>query len=450
MFITYIFLALYLVVLLIITITSSRRETDVDFINGDKKLSSSDITWTTFASVLTGYNFVIGVTFSFLYGFWYIFAFIGAGVAFWIFYKIYKKELSGLQKENNLFSVGDYFNVKYGKFCKNFINIILCVGLLLFLVLQISINTELFSGLLKVEKIIALFITSGVVCLYLWFGGFKASVKTDIFQGVLILPIIILVFVFPVYLYPDITNKVGLIFNKAQIGLAFGLGITQFLTLLGQAESFQRIFASKDKVSLKRGLLYSFALIMLVTGSIAYLGINFKFSGLITDPSSIFIKDILSNIPKWLSSLLSISLIAAFMGTIDSSAFAFGSLVSGFRHRSIKKSVSSIKVYILLGIIFSALASFFLVSFLSSVFALISLISIIGAALFLSFVFRYNKIMIEAFLISGTISFIIGLLFNFITDNPLTTLIPVGVGIFTSIIFAIAKNIKINIINRKT
>lgn len=430
-----VYLALYLAALGWITWTSSRREAPGEYINSSKRLSAYDSTWTTFASLLTGYNFVIGVTFAYLYGFWYLMAFVGAGMAFVVLYFFYKKRLSALQKEHNLLSIGDYFGLQYGLLSKVFVNLILCGGLLLFLVLQMFVNTGLFSALLGVEKITALLLTVGVVLVYLWFGGFKASVKTDIFQGFLMLPIVLTVFVFPIHFTAE---KIPTALDPSQFWFAVGLALLQFFSLLGQAESFQRIFASKDSKSLKKGLIAAFVLLVLIAGSIAYLGINFKFSGVIADPSSLFTEGVLMVLPEWLGSLLTVSLIAAFMGTIDSSAFAFGVLTARMRRgATLESTVKFTRIFMLLGVVMSAIASLYLFSFLSSVFALISLISVIGAALLVSFVFKLNSFEINAFLFVGTTTFVLGLILKFVTDNPITSLIPSATA-FTALVLVMA------------
>ena len=415
-----IFLILYLIALTIITFVSSRRETDSEYINSAKDLTATESAFTTFASLLTGYNFVIGVTFAYLYGFWYLMAFVGAGFAFIVLYFFYKKKLLPLQKEFNLLSIGDYFGLKYGKLSRFSVNIILLGGLLLFLVLQLFINTGLFSSLLGIGKISALLLTTGVVGLYLWFGGFKASIKTDIFQGVLMLPIILTIFVFPIHFTVE---KIPSAFDLSQFWFAIGLALLQFFSLLGQAESFQRVFASRNVKSLKKGLIIAFVLLVLVAGSIAYLGINFRFAGIMTDPSNLFTDGVLGALPKWLGSLLAVSLIAAFMGTIDSSAFAFGALAASLKSVD-KLSVKFTRIYMLVGVFVSAIASLYLFSFLSSVFALISIVSVIGAALLSSFIFKLKPFEINAFLLTGILVFILGLVFKFITDNPLTAIIP--------------------------
>src|SRR3989338_6667614 len=355
------YLILYLGALVVITWFSSRRETTDDYINSGKNLSAAESTWTTFASLLTGYNFVLGVTFSYLYGFWYLMAFVGVGMAFVVLYLFYKKQLAPLQKEHNLFSIGDYFGLEYGSLSKIFINLILCGGLLLFLILQMFVNTGLFSTLLHIEKIPALLLTAGMVCVYLWFGGFKASVKTDIFQGILMLPIILTIFIFPIHFTME---KIPTAFDPSQFWFAIGLAFLQFFSLLGQAESFQRVFASRNAQSLKKGLAVAFVLLALVAGSIAYIGINFKFGGIAMDPSNLFTEGVLGALPEWLGSLLIVSLIAAFMGTIDSSAFALGVLVARMKKTAEESVIKTTRLFTLLGIIISAIASLYLFSFL--------------------------------------------------------------------------------------
>ena len=437
---TIIYLVLYLVGLVIITWSSSRRETVGEYLNGDKSLSATDSTWTTFASLLTGYNFVIGVTFAYLYGFWYLMVFVGAGMSFVVLYFFYKTHLYSLQKKYDLFSIGDLFGVIYGRLSKNLVNFVLLSGLLLFLILQIFINTSLFSTLLGTGRIPALLLTTGVVCVYLWFGGFKASVKTDIFQGILMLPIILTIFVLPTHFTLE---KIPIAFDSSQIWFAIGLMLSQFLSLIGQAESFQRVFASKDAKSLKKGLIVSFILLTLVAGSIAYLGINFRFSGAITDPSNLFTTGVLGALPQWLGSLLAISLIAAFMGTIDSSAFAFGVIVAKIKDSDKEKIAKLTRLSMVAGIIISALASLYLFSFLASVFALISIVSLIGAALLTSYFLRPNTREMNSFLVIGMAAFILGLLCGFVTDNPLTTLIPSGVAVVALFIVRIYEKLKV-------
>ncbi|MEK7136500.1 MAG: hypothetical protein AAB821_02845, partial [Patescibacteria group bacterium] len=323
MIITYIYFAAYALVLGLITWRATRRQTAEEFLNSGKTLTASQSAWTTFASLLTGYNFVLGVTFSFLYGFWYLFAFIGAGAAFGALYLFYKKELLSLQGQHNLFSIGDYFGLRYGQFSKHLTNVIFCLGLVLFLTLQISVNTTLFSSLFGISQELALLFTVGTVGIYLWLGGFKASVATDVFQGILMLPIILVIFSFPVSFAWE---KIPTAFDPSQFWFAIGLALLQFFSLAAQPESFQRVFAAKDSQALKKGLIYSFTMLAAVAGAIAYLGINFRFAGINGDPSTLFVAGVLPVLPAWLASLLSVSLVAAFMGTMDSSAFALGTL----------------------------------------------------------------------------------------------------------------------------
>ena len=436
--IRFVYLSIYLAFIGYITWQSSRSESASEYMNRTKSLSAWETTWTTFASLLTGYNFVLGVSFAYLYGFWYLTSFVGAAASFIVLYFFFKRRLTEIKSEHDLFSIGDYFGVRYGLSAKVIVNVILCAALFLFLTLQIFINTQLFSVLLSVKKLTALLLTTGIVSAYLWVGGFKTSIKTDIFQGFLMLPITFIVLVFPVNFTWE---KIPTAFDSSQLGFAIGLALLQFLSLLAQAESFQRVFATKDSLSLKRGLTFSFILLILVAGAMAYLGINFKFSGITLDPTNLFINGVLKALPQWLRSFLVVSLIAAFMGTIDSSAFAFGVLLTHNRNALSISIVKQTRYFTLTGIAGSAFASFYLISFLSSVFALISLISIIGAALLLVLMYNLDVIELNTFLIASTIGYICGLVLKIVTDNPLTSLIPTAVGVVALMILKICRKV---------
>jgi FtsH-binding integral membrane protein len=72
------------------------------------------------------------------------------------------------------------------------------------------------------------------------------------------------------------------------------------------------------------------------------------------------------------------------------------------------------------------------------VFALISLISIIGTSLLISLVFsRTDTMEINALLIVGAVIYILGLIFKFVTDNPLTSLIPSAGGVIAFLILRV-------------
>lgn len=420
------YLTFYVAVLAWITWRASRKETEADYLNSSKRLTAWESTWTTFASLLTGYNFVLGTTFAYLYGFWYLAAFVGAALAFVALYKIFKRTLAKLQEGHDLFSAGDYFGVVFGPATRVMVNVILSIGLLLFLVLQVFVNTQLFAMLLGMSREAAMLLTVGAVAVYLWFGGFKASVLTDVFQGLLILPIVLTIFVFPSHFT---TENISSGFPMDQLGFAIGLAALQFLSLLGQAESFQRVFASKDAATLKKGLVTSFVLLAIVAGAIAYLGLNFRFAGVAVDPANLFTEGVLTVLPLWLSSLLTVSLIAAFMGTIDSSAFALGVILARGWGQRREGLVNRTRFYMLLSIAAAGALSLYSFSFLVAVFGLIALISLIGLAFLLSAYLSLSAAEINGFLAVGTITHILGMTLKFITENPLTALIPSAVAL---------------------
>lgn len=426
MLLTIVLLTVYAVGLWWITVKAAANERPEDFIDGSKQLSARESMWSTFASLLTGYNFVIGVTFSYLFGLWYLLIFVGAAMAFGTWYVFYVRRLAGLQSTHTLLSVGDYCALRYGRACQIVVNVLLLGCLFLFLVLQFYVNASLVGSLLGISAGFALVLTVGVVAAYLWKGGFAVSVRTDVLQGVLMLPIVLVVFYLPITID---SWSVPVLFDQYSMWMACALAVLQCFSLLGQAESFQRVFAVKDKVALRRGLLQALGLLVLVAGSIAYVGITLKVAGgEVVDPNTLFATGLLPLLPGWLQAVLTVALIAAFMGTIDSSAFAFGVLAARMAGM-VSPTAARVRVFLLGGVALASLCAYFWFTFLTAMFALISLVAVVGLLTALVTFFTLSRSAVFSYLTVAIVTFVVGLWWGFVTENPLSALVPLGFGL---------------------
>ena len=195
----------------------------------------------------------------------------------------------------------------------------------------------------------------------------------------------------------------------------------------------------KNSSSLKRGLILASVLLIAIAGSIAYVGVNYKIGGTSIDPSNLFTQGLLPSLPPWLQSLLTVSLIAAFMGTIDSSAFALGALLSRYKELPPKKMVQVTRLSMVIGILISSLASIYLMSFLTTVFSLISLVSIIGGSVLLLFIKQTSSTDISIYYSLSISTFIVGTIFNFTNENPITSCVPAIIGFIGLLLFKIIK-----------
>ncbi|MFQ5531232.1 MAG: sodium:solute symporter [Candidatus Nanoarchaeia archaeon] len=419
----------YLLAIIAITYYSSKRETSADFIIASKKLGWKQVGFSTFATLISSFNIVIIITFAFLFGIYLILAMGGVVLAFIMVYHMEKKvRKSSIEKR--FITVVDYFNFKYGKNVATIINLILLFVLLFFITLQINVNTLVFSNLLEWSKVSSAIFVALIVLFYSYVGGFKTIVKTDFFQGILMLFIIILAFL--VGSSSITTDNVISNLSDATIFLgASAIMIAQFLTMIVQPELWQRVYSAKSLKDLRLGLMFASILLFLVVIPGIIIGMNAKFSGSITNVGNAFYEVLSLASPAWFFPIVAVALFAAFMSTLDSSLFALSSqlaksgFVVGYKdEKDDKILMKKIRIWMVSILIVTLITSLFLSNFLASVFQLISIAMIISTAFILSLILKVSKKEMFIALIIGTIGFVFASLNGLITENPITSLYP--------------------------
>lgn len=422
-------IGIYLLVIIGITYYSSRKEKAYDFLIASKKLGWKQIGFSTFATMISSYNIIIGITFAYLFGIYVFLVYAGAFMAFFVVYYMGKK-VRNSSIDKRFTTVVDYFNFKYGKKVSTIINLILLFVLFFFITLQINVNTLVFSNLLSWGKIGAALFVTVVVLAYTYIGGFKTIVKTDIFQAILTFIIIVLAFMVG---SSSITSS-NVFDNLADTTIllgAFVLMLMQFLTLIVQPELWQRVYAAKSSKDLRRGLLFSSGLICLLVIPLIIIGMNVKYGGTVTDVGNAFYEILSFASPVWFFPIVAVGLFAAFMSTLDSSLFAMSSqlaksgFVVGYKDEQNEKMIKrKMRIWMVIVLVGALILSLFLVDFLTSVFQLLSIAVVISTVFIMSFILKISKKEIFVALIVGVIAFIYASLGGIITQDPVTSLYP--------------------------
>lgn len=416
--------ALYILILFTITYLSKRKEGDTDFLIASRNLGWQSIGLSVFASLISSFNIVIGITFAYLFGVYYLVIFlslIGAYIFFYYFYKQHKR----LFAAERLLTVVDYFKYRFGTSVARIAETIFLVVLLFFITLQINVNTQVFTALFSVDKYTAVIAIAGIVLLYVMIGGFKTVVKTDIFQGIFMLAIVFLaLFVGTEYIEPS--GVVANISNTTLLFSALALLVVQFLTLISQPELWQRVYAAKNSKELWRGFTFSFVLLLVALTPIMLIGMNANFGGLLEDPGNAFFEVLSFGAPSWFVPILSVSLLAAFMSTLDSSLFALSSQLA--KNTFVKLNSRSIawntRFWIPIVLIVATSLSLFVSDLLTSVFQLVSLLTVTSTVFLASFILRMRNVEVGIAVVVGVIAFIYALYGGVITQEPITSLYP--------------------------
>jgi MFS family permease len=239
-----------------------------------------------------------------------------------------------------------------------------------------------------------------------------------------------------------------LIFDKTIIIGALSLAASQFLTLLVYPELWQRVYASKSLKDLRNGFIFAWLLLLIIIIPEIVIGLSARAAGGVGNPNDLFYDVLKLASPHWYLPVLSVALLAAFMSTLDSALFAigaqFGKYGLWFRSTETSKETDKIIVkrirYTIVVVTLIALAlSLFFSNFLSAVFALISLLTVISVAILCSLLAKMSNVETTIVIIVGIACFL-GMVFGgAVTSEPLSTLYPsfalVGYSILQTLAF---------------
>lgn len=269
---TILFFIIYVAVVVVIGIVSSRQETEDGFMIAERKVRGLQVAATMSAGFFDGATLSIYLAYIYLYGFSAIWLFVGIALGF-LFVRKYAHKIKQKADEMKVYSMPEYFFKILGKKNGLMFSFFLVLQFFLLLVVNLVISGKVLSAIFPIPYFVAVMIGGVIVLTYLLLAGFKAVVRTDFFQMIVMVVMSLSVGIF-------LFGKTNIPVSEVNLG-TLGIGNTiGFLVLAGfgimvAPDLWQRIFATKDEKNLKRGLSYS-AVILLI------LGIVISIVGLVT------------------------------------------------------------------------------------------------------------------------------------------------------------------------
>ncbi len=235
----------------------------------------------------------------------------------------------------NGMSLTEFIKRRFGTGILKIMLILILFYLTIFLIAEVTAIAFLINLISKTP----LWITSGltlIICLlYILRGGFKLSIITDKYQFIIILSIIL----FSIFLilgnleinsYELIKKNSAKLISKNYIpnytaGLTFFIAVAA--TNLFHQGNWQRVFAAKNNLILKKSLIYSSILSFLIVFWMGYTGlISFSLDPKIK-PDLAFFKIMLSNDNVLIIASILILALALTLSTIDTLINAISSLI---------------------------------------------------------------------------------------------------------------------------
>ncbi|MEI8348995.1 MAG: sodium:solute symporter family protein [Candidatus Omnitrophota bacterium] len=238
----------------------------------------------------------------------------------------------------NIETIVDYFEMRYGKRVSWFLGLIYIPVYLGWIGAQLLAFGYILNSLTGLSLVISILISTAVVIIYTYSGGMWADTMTDLFQGILL--IVGLLILFPIlikdigglafakantpreflYFYPHSTSRLDWL-NYFQAWIIVGLGS------LPAQDLFQRTMAAKSAKVAKWASILSGVLYIVIGLMPVFLGIFGRLAFKESSGENILIELSLRYLSAPLVALMVGALLSAIMSSADSALLAPASII---------------------------------------------------------------------------------------------------------------------------
>ncbi|MCK6623370.1 MAG: hypothetical protein HUU32_21285 [Calditrichaceae bacterium] len=316
------FIAIYIALVIFLGILSARKETSEEFLIAGRSLDTLSNASTIVASKTGAGLLVTFVALVYLYGIsamWY-FAGVSTGYIIFIFFAVRLKRISD---EYEFYTLSDYFYHKYGKTAGLISAGLMLVVMLLALLLQLVGGAKTLYHISGISYTNSLLIIGITILIYMILGGFRAVVKTDIAQ--------LLVMVILLIILGHIMGKgslASLIIDSFSSGQSAPLKSIISFIMIGillpffSAELWQRIYAAKDVNTVRKSLVFSVLVYFAIGFLLMTIGLSVSKQVHDIDPDLALIEGFTRLLPAGFLGLGVVIFFAAIMSSADSYLFA--------------------------------------------------------------------------------------------------------------------------------
>lgn len=429
------FFLIYVAVVVIIGVISAKKESEDGFMIADRKIAGIQVAATMSAGYFDGATLAIYMAYIYLFGFSAIWLFVGIGLGFLLIRK-YASRIKQKADELQVYSMPEYFFRILGKKNGIMFSSFLILQYFLLITVNLVISAKILSAIFPISYSIAVFIGGCIVLTYLFLAGFKAVVRTDFFQLIIMFVMSLSVGMF---LFSKTTISVSE-FNLGNMGLGNSVGfvILAGLGIMVQPDLWQRIFATKDQSNLKRGLNFSIFILPLLGIIISVVGLATKqfFPNIV--PQDALVTGFSQLLPFGLKELGMVLLYAVSLSSSDTVTFVVASIFTrDIKNYTKKYSEESMKkltrFFMVLFIAFAIGISIFYQDILALGFSLASLNLALFPVVFGSLYWQLKQ---KAVFWSLTLSLVtVGALFIGDYLNPQTAIISLPVALVSLLLF---------------
>ena len=352
-----IFFLLYVAVAVAIGFISSRKETEEDFMIAERKVKGIQLAATMSAGFFDGTILALYFAYIYQYGFSAIWLFIGIFIGFY-FFRRYAPKIKQKADELKVYTMSEYFYRLFGKRNGLMFSLFLVTQFFFWLVVNLIISGKVLSTIFPIPYFVAVIIGGCIILSYLLLAGFKAVMRTDFFQ---LLIMFVMSFTVAAFLLTKTHIPVSEI-NFTQLGLGNILG---FIILTGfgimvAPDLWQRLIASHNVKELRKGLSFSAFILIILGVSISVLGLATKqfFPGI--KPEDALVTGFSQLLPGALQVFGMVLLYAVSLSSSDTVTFVISSIftrdLQNYTNKFSEESMRKITRFFMVSLIVAAIA----------------------------------------------------------------------------------------------
>jgi Na+/proline symporter len=405
-------LGIYALICIGIGIWSSRGKKDEDYLIAGRSIRIFGFISTVVASYIGGAAIVAYSAYVYKFGISAIAVFLGTALGF-IFFIPYALKLRKISTERKFLTLSDWFFYKYDKKTGIASAIILLVVYFGMLLNQFIAGSSILAHISGMKYDTALLISSSIIVIYLFAGGFKSVVKTDVFQYIIMF---VLFFLLAYVLLKGDTNFKSQMmdFSDMDPGMTIAFIAFGILIIFQSAEYWQRVYAARDNKVVKRGFIGS-AILVLITGlAITIVGLSAHYEVHGIAPRNAFAEGLKVLVPAKFLGLSLVLLFAAIMSSADTIIFVLASSIAkDYISHFTKKEMTehNLKIQTKIFVVLFSMVGFLLAFFFRNIIQVIIFITGVGftiiPAAIASFHFKISQKAALASFISGVVYILI-------------------------------------------
>ncbi len=365
---TVLFLVLYVVVLIGVSIRLGLREKPEEYAIGARAVGVFGIFASTFTLIGAG-EFLTVASLAFLNDGAAITLLAGYGLGMMIL-GVFATSARRNSGTRHYLSLPDFAHDRFGAVAGGLTSLLTVAAFFALLVLQLFAGAIVLSEIAGLSTTWAAFLSAAVVVVYLLFAGFSGVILTDKIQFTLMLVGLPLLAFIAIPSAADIGKISSLSFGPLA---TISVLITGVFVVLGSGDIWQRLYAARSNATARTGMIAAGLGFAIYGVILALIGIAAREASLTDDPDAAFLAVVLAQDQGLLSALVVVAVFSAILSTADTETFLISSLVENERRRFILKEdprgsepkSAAIRVFIPLVAALGAVASIYSESLVS-------------------------------------------------------------------------------------